>query len=68
MYAHDYLLKARHDDLMRAAARDRLAAQARRPRPPRRHLVITAPGPAPGRHTRMEHPTGFVVTSGKPVS
>jgi hypothetical protein len=43
MYAHDYLLKARHDDLMQAAARDRLAAQVRRPRAPRRHLVITAP-------------------------
>ena len=45
MYAHDYLLKARHDDLMRAAARDRLAAQGGRPRAPRRHLVLTAPVP-----------------------
>ena len=43
MYAHDYLLKARHDDLMRAAARDRLAAQGGRPRAPRRHQVLTAP-------------------------
>ena len=31
MYVHDYLVKARHDDLMRAAAQSRLAAQARRP-------------------------------------
>jgi hypothetical protein len=32
MYAHDYLVKARHDDLMRTAAQARLAAQARRAR------------------------------------
>jgi hypothetical protein len=43
MYAHDYLVQARHDDLMRAAARYRLAAQARRPRAPRRQHVMTAP-------------------------
>jgi hypothetical protein len=43
MYAHDYLVKARHDDLMRAAARYRLAAQARPPRAPRRKPMTTAP-------------------------
>jgi hypothetical protein len=32
MFAHYELMKVRHDDLMRAAARHRLAAQARRPR------------------------------------
>ena len=30
MYVHDYLVKARHDDLVRAAAQSRLAAQAKR--------------------------------------
>jgi len=34
MYVHDQLIKDRHDDLRRAAARDRLAAQARRARTP----------------------------------
>ena len=43
MYVHDYLLKARHDDLMRAAAQSRLAAQAKRAHRPRRHRVIAAP-------------------------
>lgn len=43
MYAHEYLVKARHDDLMRAAAQYRLAAQIRRSRGPRRHHVIAAP-------------------------
>ena len=43
MYAHDYLVKARHDDLMRAAAQSRLAAQARRARRPRRHAAIAVP-------------------------
>ena len=43
MYLHEYLIKARHDDLMRAAAQSRLAAQARRARRPRRHAAIAAP-------------------------
>jgi hypothetical protein len=47
MYVHDYLhlclAKARHDDRMRAAARSRLAAQARRARGPHRSRVIAAP-------------------------
>jgi hypothetical protein len=43
MYAHEYLLKARHDDLMRAAVQYRLAAQVPRSRGPRRHHVIVAP-------------------------
>ena len=43
MYAHDYLVKARHDDRIRAAAQARLAAQARRARRPQRHQLIAAP-------------------------
>ena len=43
MYVHYQLMKARQDELLRAAARDRLAAQARRARPPRPHHPITAP-------------------------
>jgi len=43
MYTHDYVVQARHDDLMRAAARSRLAAQVRRARAPRGQHVITAP-------------------------
>ena len=43
MYFHYQLMKARHDDLLRAAARDRLAAQARRARTPRRHHPMVAP-------------------------
>ena len=43
MYTHGYLVQARHDDLMRAAAGSRLAAQARRARAPRRQHMITAP-------------------------
>jgi hypothetical protein len=43
MYAHDYLVKARHDDLMRTAAQARLAAHARRARRPRHHAVIAIP-------------------------
>lgn len=39
---HDYLVKARHDELMRAAAESRLAAQARRTRRPRARRVIPA--------------------------
>lgn len=44
MYAHDYLVKARHDDLIRAAAQARLAAQARRARRPQRHQLFAAAG------------------------
>jgi hypothetical protein len=43
MYTYDYLVQARHDDLMRAAARHRPAAQALRARAPRRRRVTTAP-------------------------
>jgi hypothetical protein len=41
MYVHDYLVKERHDELMRAAARARLAARARRTHHLRPHRVIT---------------------------
>ena len=43
MYLHYQGKKAYQDELLRAAARDRLAAQARRARPPRPHHPITAP-------------------------
>jgi hypothetical protein len=43
MHANHYLMKALHDDRMRAAAQFRLAAQARRARGPRRRRVIAAP-------------------------
>jgi hypothetical protein len=43
MYAHEYLVKARHDELMRAAAQYRLAGQVRRSRGPRPHHVMAAP-------------------------
>ena len=43
MFIHYQLMKARQDDLLRTAARDRLAAQARRARPPRpRHPAAAA--------------------------
>jgi hypothetical protein len=44
MYTHAYLVKARHDDLMRSAALYRLAAQAQLPRAPQREPMTTAPG------------------------
>ena len=37
------LVQARHDDLMRAAARSRVAAEIRRSRGPRRSRLITEP-------------------------
>jgi hypothetical protein len=43
MYLHYQLMKARQDELLRAAARDRLAAQARRARPPLPHHPADAP-------------------------
>jgi hypothetical protein len=43
MYLHEYLIKTRQDDLMRAAAQSRLAAQARQARRPRRHAEIAVP-------------------------
>jgi hypothetical protein len=43
MYVHYQLMKARQDELLRTAARDRLAAQARRARPQRPHNPITVP-------------------------
>jgi len=51
MYVHYQLMKARQDDLLRAAARDRLAAQARRARTPRPHRPI----PAPARRLAATH-------------
>jgi hypothetical protein len=47
MYIHDQLMKARHQDLLRAVARDRLAAQARRAPTPRPHHPKTAPARRP---------------------
>jgi hypothetical protein len=43
MSLHYQLAKARQDELLRTAARDRLAAQARRARPHRPHHPITVP-------------------------
>ena len=43
MYIHDQLMKARHDDLLRAAACDRRVARARRASPPRGHHPVAAP-------------------------
>jgi hypothetical protein len=42
MYLHYQLAKARQDELLRTAARDRLAVQARRARRPRPHHPATA--------------------------
>ena len=43
MYVHDYLVKDRHDELMRAAAQSRLAARTRRTHRPRPRRLIAAP-------------------------
>jgi hypothetical protein len=43
MYVHDQLMKARHDEMLRVAAQQRLAAQARRARTTRRYRLVTAP-------------------------
>jgi hypothetical protein len=43
MYVNDYLVKARQDDLMRAAAQSRLAGGARRAHRSRRHPRMAAP-------------------------
>ena len=43
MSIHYQLMKARQDELLRTAARDRLAAQARRERPRRPHHPVAAP-------------------------
>jgi hypothetical protein len=43
MYVHYQLVKARQDELQQAAARHRLAAQARRPRVPRQRHLMAAP-------------------------
>jgi hypothetical protein len=43
MSIHYQLMKARQDELLRTAARDRLAAQARRAHPPRPHRPISEP-------------------------
>jgi hypothetical protein len=45
MYIHQYLAKARQDDLMRAAAQRRLSAEATRARRPQRRRAIAAPVP-----------------------
>jgi hypothetical protein len=47
MYVHYQLIKARHDDLLRAAARDRLAARARRARTQRPRGMVAAPARRP---------------------
>jgi hypothetical protein len=43
MDTHLYFTKARRDDLMRTAARCRLAAQVRHARAPRRHRATAGP-------------------------
>jgi hypothetical protein len=43
MYVHYQLAKARQDELQQAAARHRLAAQARRARAPRPRHPVAAP-------------------------
>jgi hypothetical protein len=43
MSIHYQLMKARQDELLRTAARDRLTAQARRARPPQPHHPTAAP-------------------------
>jgi len=43
MYIHYQLMKARQDELLRTAARDRLAAQARRARRPPPRRPVAAP-------------------------
>jgi len=48
MYIHDLLIKARHGEMLRAAAQYRLASEARRARAKRRHHAITAPQRQPG--------------------
>jgi hypothetical protein len=43
MYLNDYLVKDRHDELMRAAAQSRLAARTRRTHRPRPRHLVAAP-------------------------
>lgn len=43
MYLHHQLVKARHDDMLRAAAQHRLAAQARQAHITRRPRAMAAP-------------------------
>ena len=43
MSVHYQLKKAHQDELLQTAARDRLAAKARRARPPRPHHPANAP-------------------------
>ncbi len=43
MHIHHQLINARHDELLRAAAGNRLAAQARRARGPRPHHARATP-------------------------
>jgi hypothetical protein len=42
MTIHEYLIKAIHDDIRRAAERDRLLLEARRARRARRHRLVPA--------------------------
>jgi hypothetical protein len=53
MYVHYQLTKARQDELLRAAARDRLAAPARRARTARPHQAMAAPARAVMRLRRL---------------
>lgn len=50
MYIHEQLMKARHDDMLRAAARARLAAQARQARA----TITPIPHPAIARAASAE--------------
>jgi hypothetical protein len=43
MPVHEYMMKARHDDRLRSAARDRLARQARLARAARRDGATAGP-------------------------
>ncbi len=62
MYIHGLLIKARHNDMLRAAAQYRLAADARRARTKRRHHTLTAPHWQPGMrpHTLISRPASLL--------
>ena len=49
MYVHDQLMKARQSDVLRAAARDRLAAQVRQTRTRRPRHALATPARRPVR-------------------
>jgi len=48
MYIHDLLIKARHGEMLRAAAQYRLASDAPQARAKRHHHAITDPQRQPG--------------------